>query len=55
MPRDTYLVNTVNFDFFDCTCIDIIENGLDSCDFNYIIITGDFNTCFCRHNAHLKC
>ena len=49
MPCDTYLVNTVNSEFV--YCIDNIENVLHSCDFNHIIITGDFNTNFSRDNA----
>ena len=36
-------------------CIDNIENVLHSCDFNHIIITGDFNTNFSRDNAQSKC
>ena len=50
MPCDTYLVNTVNSEF-----VDIIDNILHSYDFNHIIITGDFNTCFSRDNAQSKC
>ena len=42
-----------NSEFVDC--IDNIENVLHSCDFNYIIITGDFNTSFSRDNAQSKC
>ena len=53
MPCDTYLVNTVNSEFVDC--IDNIEIVLHSCDFNHIIITGDFNTNFSRDNAQSKC